>query len=125
MAAWLAVLAILVQTIVPDFAMAARNAARQQATAATAQQIHHADHQHRDGAAQPGKPAPADRHQVEDVCAFCLALNTHGTPPHPGAELAVPVSYTTTVILARPGIRPPQLFLVGSGPRAPPSAEQA
>ncbi|MCW2237963.1 DUF2946 family protein [Azospirillum canadense] len=120
MAVCLAVLAILVQTIVPDFAMAAR----QQAPVVAAQHVQHALHHHPDGAAWPAKSAPADRHPHEELCAFCLALNTHGTPTHPGAELAVPVSYAAAVVLAQPGIRPPQLFFVGSGPRAPPAAEQ-
>nr|WP_281416008.1 DUF2946 family protein [Azospirillum rugosum] len=120
-------MAILVQTIVPDFAMAARNAARQKAEAAASHQVqhtHHAHHQHHEGTAQPDTPALADRHQHEELCAFCLALNTHGTPAHPGADPAVPVSYAATVVLAQPGIRPPQLFFIGSGPRAPPATEQ-
>ncbi|MCW2241481.1 DUF2946 domain-containing protein [Azospirillum canadense] len=118
MSVWLAVLAILVQTIVPDFAMADRNTARQTTEAAAA---HHADHQHHDGSTEPNKPAPAEQHHHEELCAFCLALNTQGTPMNGGLGLATPVHYTVAVVPERPGIRPSQLFHFGSKPRAPPS----
>ncbi len=121
--AWLAVLAILVQTIVPDFAMAAGNAARRNAEVATPH--HHVLHRYHDGSAEPDTPAPADQHQHEELCAFCLALSTHGTPTNAGAGLTAPVCYSAALVPEQPGIRPPQLFLVGSKPRAPPAPDRS
>ncbi|MBP2232618.1 hypothetical protein J2847_005949 [Azospirillum agricola] len=129
-AAWLAVLAILVQTLVPDFAMAARDAARQKAEIALALQSvllgQEAVQPHAGGCAPASdEQAPVRGHQHEELCAFCLALNTHGTPANAGIGLCLPVRYRALVVADRPGIEPLRQFLAGSKPRAPPTNAQA
>jgi len=121
---WLAVLAVLVQTTVPDFAMAARRAAQQQAEAVAAHQIHG---HHRDGAGpqRPAAPDPADGHEHAKLCAFCLALATHGLAAGPEVALAAPGTYGAAPLPADQGIRPRPLFLIGHNPRAPPASAQA
>ena len=121
---WLAVLAILVQTTVPDFAMAARRATQQRAEAIAAHQVH--AHQH-DGAGhqRPKAPSPADSHEHAKLCAFCLALATHGLAPGPGDALDTPTRYEAAPLPAEQGIRPQPLFLIGHNPRAPPASAQA
>ncbi|WP_448192337.1 DUF2946 family protein [Azospirillum sp. sgz301742] len=121
--AWLAVLAILVQSTIPDFAMAARNAARHRAEVAAAHQVHH--HQHHGAEQQrPETPAPAGNHDHETLCAFCLALATHGLAAGLGNALPVPVGYDIAALPMQRGIRPQPLFLTSLNPRAPPNSDQ-
>lgn len=118
--AWLAVLAVVVQTTVPDFAMAARNAARIQAAAA--QQLSHGHH---DGGHRPSEPAaPTHGQDHEALCAFCLALGTHGLSAAPAAALPVPAQYGVAALPDGEGVRPRPLFLIGHSPRAPPASQQ-
>ncbi|PWC41686.1 hypothetical protein TSO221_23050 [Azospirillum sp. TSO22-1] len=119
--AWLAVLAVVVQTTVPDFAMAARRAAQQRADIATAHHVQHGLHGDRQG--QPEAPAPAS-HEHEQLCAFCLALGTHGLEAAPDDALPVPVAYGAAVLPTEAGIRPQPFFLTGHNPRAPPLPQQ-
>lgn len=119
--AWLAVLAVVVQTTVPDFAMAARRAAQQRADAAAALHVQHGQHGDRHG--QPEAPAPAS-HEHEQLCAFCLALGTHGLEAAPTDALPLPVAYGAAVLPAEAGIRPQPFFLTGRNPRAPPAPQQ-
>ena len=120
---WLAVLAILVQTTVPDFAMAARRAAQHRADAVAAQQVH--EHHH-DGAGhqQPDTPTPADSHEHAKLCAFCLALSTHGLAAAPHDALAAPATYGAAPLPAERSIRPQPFFLTGHDPRGPPAPQQ-
>jgi len=121
---WLAVLAILVQTTVPDFAMAARRAAQQRAEVVATHQVH--EH-HQDGAGhqQPETPVPAGDHKHAELCVFCLALSTHGLAAGPHDALAMPVGYGVAPPPVEQDIRPRPLFLVGHNPRAPPASAQA
>ncbi|HYG90016.1 MAG TPA: DUF2946 family protein [Azospirillum sp.] len=123
--AWLAVLAILVQTTVPDFAMAARNAARHRTAMAATAAAEHVHHQHQDGSHhQPEQPAPSGEHEHESLCAFCLALGTHGLAQGLGDALAVPVAYEAAALPVEQGICPPQFFLTCLNPRAPPASDR-
>lgn len=117
LAGWLAVLALLVQVAVPDFAMAARARAGLPAgflTAATAAghcgpgQGHHGGH--------PGGQAM----DHDGLCAFCLALATHGLVPTAAAPPPPPVFALVASPPASPGMRPADHFLTCVKPRAPP-----
>lgn len=119
--AWLAVLAIVVQTTVPDFAMAARRAAQQRAETAAAHHVLHGHHGGEHG--QPDTPAPA-RHEHEPLCAFCLALGTHGLEAAPADALPAPVAYEAAALPVEAGVRLPPFFLTGHNPRAPPAPRQ-
>lgn len=120
--AWLAVLAVVVQTTVPDFAMSVRRAALQRADAAAAHHVEHGRHGGGDHG-QPEAPAPAG-HEHEQLCAFCLALGTHGLEAAPDDALPVPVAYGAAALPAEAGIRPQPFFLTGHNPRAPPASRQ-
>lgn len=116
---WLAVLAILVQTTIPDFAMAARNAARQRAEVAAG---HYAYEHHHHGTErrQPETPAPAGGGgEHGTLCAFCLALATHGLAAAPGEALVAPTDYEAVRQPVEQGVRLRPLFLTCLNPRAP------
>ncbi len=115
---WVAVLAILIQTLLPDFAMAARVSAPDRAGAVF------------DGLclanpAPPGassdRPAPALAGQG-GTCVFCLALSAHGLAPASGVE-PVPLLYGETVaVMPGAGLPPWSKERTGPSPRAPPGA---
>jgi HAMP domain-containing protein len=114
--AWFAVLAVLAQTVLFDFAMAAREtaAARERATAA-----HHAAQQ----APRNDPDAPQNQHGGKD-CAFCLARATHQAPTPPaGAALPLPLPIAVVVPpLPRVRVRArrrPTRFRSRSPPREP------
>lgn len=121
LAGWLAVLALLVQVAVPDLAMAARAQAGLPAgflTAATA-----------DGQCGPGLQRPWEHPgehpggQAMDhggLCAFCLALATHGLVPVAAAPPPRVVFPSEASPPASPGMRPADHFLTCLKPRAPP-----
>ncbi|HYD70217.1 DUF2946 family protein [Azospirillum sp.] len=121
---WLAVLAILVQTTVPDFAMAARRAAQQRAEAITAHQVH-APHHDGAGQRQPEAPVPANGHEHAKLCAFCLALAAHGLAAASDDALHTPATYGAAPQPVEQGIRPQPLFRIGHNPRAPPASALA
>lgn len=134
-ASWLAVLAILVQAIVPDVAMAARDADRQKAGIAAALIAAALDDVVPDQGPAPlrysgcapaaDEQTPASRHPHEELCAFCIAQSMQGAATGAGIGLSVPLRYREAVAGDRPGIHPPRLFLVASKPRAPPDAARA
>jgi len=125
---WLAVLALLVQVTVPDLAMAARAQAGLPAgflTAPTADDhcgtlpSDAQDSGENDGGAHDGTGHPVRDH--DGLCAFCLALGTHGLLPgstfvRPQAVHRIPVAAQVAA-----GIRPNDHFLTCLNPRAPPA----
>jgi HAMP domain-containing protein len=112
---WLAVLAVVAQAVLFEFAMAARETAAASKRAAVA---HHDDHQVPRG----DQDAPRHKHGGKD-CPFCVARATHATPslPH-GPELTSPCSAVTFAPpLLRARIRArrrPARFRSRSPPRA-------
>jgi len=129
-ATWLAALAILVQAVVPDFAMAARHGDRQKAGIAVA--LHSvlpdqgaAPLRYSGCAPAADEQPPASGHRPEELCAFCIVQGLHGAPAGAGIGLSVPIRYREVVVGDRPGVHPPRLFLAASKPRAPPSAGRA
>lgn len=134
--AWLAILAILVQTIVPDFAMAARAAGYRIGNAVEAAAAHDCHQESGEpelgagsgmqmptGAAHsPQAPAGGDDHGA--VCPFCLALGTHGLITEPGGKLPVPAFHYAVAQPQEAGVRPRLLFLTCLHPRAPPGTAQ-
>lgn len=129
-ATWLAALAILVQAVVPDFAMAARYGDRQKAGVAVALQSIVPDREaaslrYSGCAPATDEQPPADGHRHEELCAFCIVQNLHGAPAGGGIGLPVPIRYREAVAGDRPGVHPPRLFLAASRPRAPPAAGRA
>ena len=120
-AACLAVLAILLQTILPDFGMAAR--VRAQAQAAT-----HEIHQGHADTAHTPPPLPDERepaHEHGPVCPFCLALASHALAPDSGSTLVAPPVRTSAGPAVAGGIVPAQPFLTCLRPRAPPHLGRA
>lgn len=124
---WIAVLALLIQVAVPDLAMAARAQAGMPAGFLTAPTS--ADHcgtipsDAQKSGEDDGGPHDGSGHPVMDhdgLCAFCLALGTHGLLPgsavvRPQAVLCMPVAAP-----AAAGVRPADHFLTCLNPRAPP-----
>ena len=118
---WLAVLAILLQTLLPDLGMAARARAQAQEHAA-AQTLHHG---HADGAETAPVPEPEPKHAHDTTCPFCLALANHALVPASGGVLATPHAEASEGPVANAGIVPALSFLTCLRPRAPPHAERA
>lgn len=135
LASWLAVLAILVQTVVPDLAMAARGrVARAEPvaaapTAGTRLQgpsgTHEHDHSHERAGAPAVDPASTPKapthHDHGAACPFCMALAAHALTPTPNvglspidADASDPVLPDTRIAARRPGHTP-------LNPRAPPA----
>ena len=113
---WFAVLAVLVQTVFFDLAMAAREtvAARQQAATA-----HHAAHH----PPRNDRNAPPHQHGGKD-CPFCIARAMHQAPTPPtGAALLLPLSIAVVgPLLPRGRVRArrrPTRFRSRSPPREP------
>lgn len=125
--AWLAAVAILVQTVVPDFAMAARDAAQSRAALYAALGICHYDPQVEQAVDVPHKPAPASpvNDQRGDRCPFCMALGAHALAADLIIELPVPGRFDIAELPIPPGLRPPTLFLTSLHTRAPPLSGQA
>ncbi|WP_372394709.1 DUF2946 family protein [Azospirillum sp. HJ39] len=125
LAGWLAVLALLVQVAVPDLAMAARAQAGLPAgflTAATAAG-HCGPDQEQHGGQHGGHPGEHPGGQGMDhgsLCAFCLALATHGLVPIAAAPPPRAVFASEASPPASPGMRPADHFLTCVKPRAPP-----
>lgn len=129
-APWLAALAILVQAVVPDFAMAARHGDWRKAGIAMALRSLLPDREaaplrYSGCAPATDEQPPADGHRHEELCAFCIVQNLHGAPAGGGIGLPVPIRYREIVAGDRPGVHPPRLFLAASRPRAPPAAGPA
>ncbi|PWC37712.1 hypothetical protein TSO352_09380 [Azospirillum sp. TSO35-2] len=130
---WIAVLALLVQVAVPDLAMAARARAGLPAGVLTA--LAESDHcrpaedggppagVHRaDGPGRPGGDSPG--HEGADhgaLCAFCLALGTHGLSPGSVVVPPRPVVHAAAPAAAERSVRPIDQFLTCLNPRAPPA----
>lgn len=115
-AAWLAVLAVLAQAVLFEFAMAARDAAETSGQAAAG--THHAHH----GAPAQGPQGPGHDHGKD--CPFCLARATHAAPGLPSApELPLPASAAAVASpLAQARVRArrrPGRFRSRSPPREP------
>lgn len=116
---WLAVLAVVTQAVLFEFAMAARGTATASGRAAVAHHAHRSDHQ----VPRDDRDAPRHEHGGKD-CPFCVARATHATPslPH-GPDLVPPPS---AVAVASPfprarvrAPRRPARFRSRSPPRAP------
>ncbi len=117
LAGWLAVLALLVQVAVPDFAMAARAQAGLPAgflTAATTPEHCGPDQGH------PREHPGGQAMDHDGLCAFCLALATHGLAPIAAAPPPRTVFASEASPPASPGLRPADHFLSCVKPRAPP-----
>jgi hypothetical protein len=113
---WLAVLAVVAQTVLFDLAMAAR------ATAAARERVELARHaQH--GTPQDGQSVPAHEHSGKD-CPFCIARAMHQAPSLPPSVVLPPPSsvVATTPYLPRRRVRAhrrPTRFHSRSPPRLP------
>jgi hypothetical protein len=125
-----------VQTIVPDFAMAARATGYRignAVEAAVAQDCHRESGEPEPGAGSgmrmpegaahsPQAPIGGDDHGT--VCPFCLALGTHGLIAEPGGCLPDPAGHYEAAQPQGAGVRPRLLFLTCLHPRAPPGTAQ-
>jgi hypothetical protein len=116
LAGWLAVLAVVLQTTLFDFAMAARARAAAQQRAEPAQHAHH-------GSSQGGQDAPDHEHGSKE-CPFCLARATHQAASLPPSIDVLPPSVATalTTYLPRQRVRArrrPTRFRSRSPPREP------
>lgn len=126
---WMAMIAILIQTIVPDLAMAAWTSAAWQGRDRDGEAIaayalvapDHSDIMAGCGPASPEDPAkPAGAHDHGGSCAFCLALSAHALAPGDTVG-AMAFAHPRPIGASDPaGIVPRALFLARHCPRAPP-----
>jgi hypothetical protein len=106
----LAICALLIQSIVPELAMAAREAMTRQAIAAEAHQGH--------GAYGHKEP---ERKPAHDLCAFCFVQAIQILPSASGEELILPSVFSidrSSVRRSAPAVA--RQFLTCLHPRAPP-----
>jgi hypothetical protein len=111
---WLAVLAVVTQTVLFDLAMAARMAAVAGERAELAQHAHH-------GAPKGGPEAPAHEHGGKD-CPFCIARAMHQAPSPPPVLAVLPPSSAVALATYAPPVRiRARRRPIRFRPRAPPS----
>lgn len=126
--AWMALIAILVQTILPDFAMAAR-VGRAQTDPTLALHALVTVEQSRAVAGcgaiwedPNGSDQPTGAREHGGPCAFCLALSAHALPPDDAAGTAAFARFQRVGVLDGRGVARSALFRPRHAPRAPPTA---
>ena len=128
--AWLAVCALLIQSIVPELAMAARDAPERRiavtGTHAPGMVAGHGAHEHHEshdcGTTEPDRQPPPG---VHDSCPFCFVQSLQVLPADGGriASPSVAVPLKVTVRDAVPLVA--RQFLTCLHPRAPPQDDTA
>jgi hypothetical protein len=121
--ACLAICTLLIQSIVPELAMAARDARALQAMAAETYATEpfpgHSVHEAEGHGAKKPRRQPA--HSFHDICPFCFVQSIQVLPSGSGGELAPPPAFSLSQVRVRcfaPVVT--RQFLTCLHPRAPP-----